>query len=113
MLQLKIDTAPIAAAQKKAEAAIAKLPSLFQAAVKNAAADERANHRYINRTGRLQKSTQGRVFQATKKLVRAELVMTQPYASYVESKGLSDIKDRAQDVEFYLQDVLDNLFSHL
>jgi hypothetical protein len=74
-------------------------------AVEDAAAFERANHTYINRTGNLEKSTIGKV---TKNLneFEASLQMNMSYASCVVDKGFSKIDVAAKMAEAEIEDYL-------
>lgn len=72
----------------------------------NAAAYERANHLYKNRTGNLEKSTIGKVTKSGDE-IEASLQMNMDYASYVVNRGFSKIDEAAEmlenDIEDYLQ----------
>jgi hypothetical protein len=61
--------------------------------VERAALTERQTKRYRNQTGNLQRSTQGVVTDRSLVRTSVDLVMGMYYASYVEEKGLSNIRD--------------------
>jgi hypothetical protein len=74
-------------------------------AVEEAAAFERANHTYINRTGNLEKSTVGRIVKSGDEF-EMTLEMGMDYASYVVDKGLSKIDVAAKMAEADIEDYL-------
>lgn len=92
---------------------IKDLPKMALAVVKQSAAYERQSHRYRNRTGNLQRSTQGTMMRSSPSDIRLQLVMAQPYASFVVEKGLSNIYTAANDAEEAITEMIEKLFSAL
>lgn len=60
-------------------------------AAQDAADMERRTHSYVNRTYRLENSTEAVMVCRTPDCIRVDLAMTAPYASVIEAKGLSNI----------------------
>lgn len=68
-------------------------------AVQKAARNERNTHPYRNRTGNLERSTQGILLEQSLTQVVAELEMGMYYADAVNEKGYSNIDDVAEVCE--------------
>jgi hypothetical protein len=102
------DDTPLFSAQAKQR--LRELPKVVEGVVKLGAAYERQHHEYRNRTGDLQRSTEGKLTRRSATEIRAELRMGMPYASYVVGHGLSEIQTAANSIEAELNDVLEKHF---
>lgn len=102
---MKIDLGPLYEIVDATKQELKNIDRKMRHAVEDAAAFERANHTYINRTGNLEKSTIGRVTKDGSEFEVA-LEMSMPYASYVVDKGLSKIDIAAKMAEDDIDDYL-------
>lgn len=99
----KVDVSQVVAHAKRAAALHREFPKILVTALRRARDDERRSHRYVNRTGNLQRHTQVIPAGGVGPDRRYWLVMGEEYASYVEGRGFSDFKqivrDAADDID--------------
>ena len=102
---MKVDLGPLYKIIEANKQELKNIDRKMRHAVEDAAAFERANHMYINRTGNLERSTIGKV---TKDGAEFEITleMGMDYASYVADKGLSKIDVAAKMAEAEIEDYL-------
>lgn len=107
--KLKVtDETPLLSTEAKDK--LKELPKAIESIVKMGALHEQLNHAYVNRTGNLQRSTQGTLYRSSSSDIRADLDMGADYASYVVNKGLSEINTVAKDIEEQLSQFLETYF---
>lgn len=68
-----------------------EIPQIMKTIADSAAANERAQHEYRNRTGNLERSTRAKIESWSLKDTRVVLEMAQPYAIYIRRMGLTQI----------------------
>lgn len=105
---MKVDLTEVYRIEGAATAELRNIDRALRRFAAKAAAYERANHTYKNRTGNLERSTQGSVTKDGDTF-EVSLVMGMEYASYVVGRGFSqiDIAEQmlATDIEDYLNRV--------
>lgn len=107
-MRVKIRLDDLKATAERARAEFAKTAEEMNRLVGLGAELERAEHRYQNRTGNLERSTMAHVISSSMRMSRVDLEMgfdpDAPYASYVVGRGFSAIGDVAERVESWLDD---------
>lgn len=96
-------------AERDAEEAFSNLAKKMKAVVDVAAAYERANKTYQDRTGTLRKETQGRIETNRRNEAEVVLEMDTYYASYVVARGFSAIAQAERAAELAMDDLFDRL----
>lgn len=102
---MKIDLGPMYQLINASKAELRNIDRYMRHAADKAAAYERANHTYTNRTGNLERSTQGHVTKSGDSF-EVSLEMGMDYASYVVDRGFSKIDIAAQMMESDIEDYL-------
>ncbi len=94
---------------ERTRSVLALLPAEMEQIAQRAAAYERANHTYVNRTGNLERSTVGKAYRVGATDVTAELAMSMPYAGYVNRLGYSVIGEAWEHMTAELENHLQAL----
>jgi hypothetical protein len=84
----------------------AKLPAIYASVLGLGGAFIRTHHRYTNRTGNLERSSQGVVTRYSRDSIEAELQMNMVYASYVRGRGLTSFDEGVNLVKAELDEQL-------
>lgn len=99
-MTVRVDISEVLAAEARFLDERKRTPQIMRAIVATAAANERAQHEYQNRTKLgLQASTQASIARRSNDGATVELVMDREYASYVVRRGLSEIDEQAKGAE--------------
>ena len=105
---MKVDLTEVIQVQDASLAELKNIDRAMRRYVQKAAAYERANHYYQNRTGNLERSTQGSVTKDGDTF-EVSLVMGMDYASYVVGRGFSQIDVAEKMLETDIENYLNNL----
>lgn len=108
-MKVKLDLSELKRAEKRAERELESVPKILLTAVTRGAQFEQRSHRYQNRTGDLELSTQGILNESTTRLSEATIEMGMPYASYVVARGFSSFPDIVAVVQQQITSELNQL----
>lgn len=100
-MKITVDYSDVALMIKKLE----NVDKTLLSQLKMAAMEERRTHRYINRTGRLERETKASMVRSSRNRAVGELVMNTDYASYIVQRGFSSIERIAIETQRYLNDI--------
>ena len=113
MVAIKVDVSGIDEALKELEKLKKELPKMVLSAVRLGAQYERSNKKYRNRTGRLSRSTKGRLTRNNRTSIEAELNLGADYATYVRDMNLMNLSDTVNRIEAQIEDGINRLANRL
>ena len=106
-MKIEVDVSEVHSLTGEAKDLLETVHIVMRSVLDNAAANERAQHEYRNRTGRLQKSTKAATVSRKLSEQVVDLEMGMEYASYVARRGLSEIDAQAKIAERDIESALE------